>query len=67
MTGRTVRKILKDLGCEELRWVGSHLNVRCGACQTSVPIHGGEDIGYGLLKSVEKDLAPCLGKRWLGI
>lgn len=67
MTGRVVRKILKDKGCEELRWVGSHLNVRCGECQTSIPIHGSEDIKYGLLKGVEKDLAPCLGKRWLGI
>jgi len=68
MTGREVRKLLKKHGCEELHWNGSHLNVRCGTCHTAIPIHGGEDIGYGLLKSIERDLAPCIGiKRWLGI
>jgi hypothetical protein len=27
--------------------------------------HSGEDIGPGLLRAIERDLEPCLGKRWL--
>ena len=37
----------------------------CGRCQTTVPVHAGEDIGPGLLASIVRDLEPCLGKRWL--
>lgn len=66
MTGKEVRRILKDHRCAELRMVGSHLIVQCGECTTSIPIHAGQDIGYGLLKSIERDLAPCIGKRWTG-
>lgn len=38
---------------------------RCGQCVTTVPIHAGEDIGPGLLRRIERDLEPCLGKGWL--
>jgi len=41
------------------------VHVRCGRCQTTVPVHAGEDIGPGLLASIQRDLEPCLGKRWL--
>jgi len=27
--------------------------------------HTGEDIGPGLLRQIERDLEPCLGKGWL--
>ncbi len=29
---------------------------------TTVPVHAGEDIGPGLLRRIERDLEPCLGK-----
>jgi predicted RNase H-like HicB family nuclease len=32
---------------------------------TTVPVHAGEDIGPGLLRCIERDLEPCLGKGWL--
>jgi predicted RNase H-like HicB family nuclease len=30
---------------------------------TTVPVHAGEDIGPGLVRRIERDLEPCLGKR----
>jgi predicted RNA binding protein YcfA (HicA-like mRNA interferase family) len=39
--------------------------MKCGACQTTVPVHAGEDLGKGLLRAIERDLEPCLGKDWL--
>jgi len=66
VTARKLRQMLKRLGCSEVRQRSSHLVVRCGKCQTVVPVHQGEDIGPGLLRSIERDLAPCLGKGWLG-
>ena len=65
MTPRELRKILAALGCDEVRQSGSHLIVRCGDCQTVVPIHGGRDIPRGTLRSIERALAPCLGEGWL--
>lgn len=65
MTSRELLKILKTLGCVVVRQKGSHVRVRCGKCSTSVPAHKGEDIGTGLLASIERDLEPCLGKGWL--
>ncbi|MGO9656968.1 MAG: type II toxin-antitoxin system HicA family toxin [Acidimicrobiales bacterium] len=53
------------LGCTELCQSGSHVVVRWGLCQTVAPKHGG-DIRPGILRSIERDLEPCLGKRWLG-
>ncbi len=65
MTPRDLRKILAALGCDEVRQSGSHLIVRCGDCQTVVPIHGGRDIPRGTLRSIERALTPCLGEGWL--
>lgn len=56
---------LKRLGCAEVRQRGSHVRVKCGRCLTTVPVHAGEDIGPGLLRAIERDLEPCLGKGWL--
>jgi predicted RNA binding protein YcfA (HicA-like mRNA interferase family) len=49
----------------ELRQKGSHLRVQCGKCFTTVPVRAGEELGKGLLREIERDLEPCLGKGWL--
>jgi predicted RNA binding protein YcfA (HicA-like mRNA interferase family) len=58
-------RLLRRLGCVEIRQRGSHVRVRCGRCFTTVPVHAGEDLGPGLLRAIERDLEPCLGKGWL--
>ncbi|MBZ0253160.1 MAG: type II toxin-antitoxin system HicA family toxin [Candidatus Methylomirabilis sp.] len=65
MTGKELLKTLRGLGCEEVRRRGSHVRVRCGKCSTTVPVHAGEELGRGLLRAIERDLEPCLGKGWL--
>jgi hypothetical protein len=45
--------------------VCSHLRIECGRCVTTVPVHACEDIGPGLLRRIERDVEPCLGKGWL--
>lgn len=65
MTARELRAILRALGCIELRQHGSHVRIQCGKCFSTVPVHAGEDLGPGLLRAIERDLEPCLGKRWL--
>ncbi|MCC6748356.1 MAG: type II toxin-antitoxin system HicA family toxin [Deltaproteobacteria bacterium] len=66
MTGKNLLKLLRSLGCVEERQAGSHVRVRCGKCYSTVPVHAGEDLGKGLLRQIERDLEPCLGKRWMG-
>ena len=66
MTGATLLRILRKYQCVEVRQRGSHVRVRCGECLTTVPVHSGEDLGPGLLRAIERDLEPCLGKGWLG-
>lgn len=65
MTAKDVRRMLRSLGCIEVRQSGSHLRVERGHCRTTVPAHAGETIGPGLLRAIERDLEPCLGKGWL--
>lgn len=65
MRAKELLKKLKGLGCTEVRQKGSHVRVRCGVCFTTVPVHAGEDLGVGLLRKIERDLEPCLGKGWL--
>ena len=65
MTPRELRRILESLGVEEVRQVGSHLTVRIGAYQTVIPVHHGQDIATGTLRSIERALEPALGKGWL--
>jgi len=63
MTGREVLRRVEELGCERLRQRGSHVIVRCpGGCQTVIPIHRGQDLPIGTLRSIERALAPCLGE-----
>jgi hypothetical protein len=35
-------------------------------CVTTVPVHAGQDLPPGTLRAIERDLEPCLDKRWLG-
>jgi predicted RNA binding protein YcfA (HicA-like mRNA interferase family) len=65
MTAKDLRRLLRERDCIEVRQKGSHLRIQCGACVTTVPVHAGEDIGVGLLRRIERDLEPCLGKGWL--
>ena len=65
VTGKVLLRKLRALGCEELRQRGSHVVVKCGECTTVVPVHAGEDLGKGLLRAIQRDLEPCLGKGWL--
>ncbi|MBX9724430.1 MAG: type II toxin-antitoxin system HicA family toxin [Candidatus Obscuribacterales bacterium] len=67
MKARELLKILKDHGCVQVRQKGSHIRIQCRNCSTTVPYHPGEDLGRGLLKQIEKDLAPCLGQGWLNL
>jgi predicted RNA binding protein YcfA (HicA-like mRNA interferase family) len=66
MTGRRLLRELERRGCAMARQRGSHVRVRCGRCQTTVPIHRGQDLPPRLLRAIERDLEPCLGARWLG-
>jgi predicted RNA binding protein YcfA (HicA-like mRNA interferase family) len=65
MTAKDLRRRLRERGCIEVRQKGSHVRIQCGSCVTTVPAHAGEDIGVGLLRRIERDLEPCLGKGWL--
>lgn len=65
MTGGRLLRLLRKLGCEEVRRRGSHVRVRCRDCQTTVPVHAGEDLPPGTLRAIERDLEPCLGKGWM--
>jgi len=66
MTGREVLRLVERLGCVVLRQRGSHVIARCpGGCQTVIPVHRGQDIPIGTLRSIERTLAPCLGEGWL--
>lgn len=55
--------------CQFVRQEGSHkrFDCRCGehVCRTTVPDHGSRDLIKGTLRSIERDLEPCLGKGWL--
>lgn len=68
MKARALRKILKTLGCIEVRQKGSHIRVECPCSQhkTTILDYQGEDLKIGTLKQIEKDLADCLGANWLG-
>lgn len=65
MSARQLRKILRKEGCVELRQKGSHLQVRCGNCRGTVPVHGNRDIKKGTLGAIERSLEICLGDDWI--
>jgi len=61
--GEVIRAI-EGLGGERVRQKGSHVRMRVGNCLTTVPVHA-RDLPMGLLRGIERDLEPCLGKGWL--
>ena len=65
MTGREVLRVMQARGCVVVRQRGSHVRVRCGRCETTVPMHAGRDLAPGTLRAIERDCEPCLGPRWL--
>lgn len=58
VSGKKLLKVLVKNGFVALRKKGSHVFVQSadGSCGTAVPIHGNEDLGTGLLKSILNDL-----------
>jgi len=63
MTGLQVIERLRRHGCVVIRRSkGSHVQVRCGECQTTVPEHGHEDIGPGLLRKIDRIASRVSGK-----
>jgi predicted RNA binding protein YcfA (HicA-like mRNA interferase family) len=62
-----VIRVLKSLGCKKVRQNGSHIRFvsPCGKCHTTVPDHGNKTLGRGLLAGIERDMASCLGTKWL--
>lgn len=65
MNARQVLRRIKSLGGQVVRQKGSHVRVRAGECFATVPDHGSRDIPAGTLRSIERQLAPCLGAGWL--
>jgi len=64
MTARVIIRKLRERGCGSVRQRGSHQIWRCGNCQSVIPLHAG-DLTPGPLRSIERDLEPCLGLKWL--
>lgn len=64
MRYRDLARLLRSRGCEHVRTVGSHERwTYQGECFTTVPAH--RTIAAGTLRSIARDLAPCLGEGWL--
>ena len=57
-------KLLRSIGAEKVRAVGSHEVWRLGTCQAVVPHH--QVVAPGTLRKIRDQLAPCAGKEWLG-
>jgi len=66
VNAREVLDRVRGFGGEIVRQKGSHVRVRAGECFATVPDHGARDLPVGTLRSIERQLAPCLGARWLG-
>ena len=64
MTAREVAKKLNKAGATWTQGRGSHRKYTLGKCRTSLSMHTG-DIATGTLRQIEKDMEPCIGKRWL--
>jgi len=53
---RRLIKLLKKLGYKEVRIHGSHHIFEKGDVTITVPVHGDEEIGRGLLRKIIRDL-----------
>lgn len=57
ISGKKLLHVLLKNGCKALRKKGSHVFVHSMSQRgTVIPIHGNEDLGKGLLKSILNDL-----------
>jgi predicted RNA binding protein YcfA (HicA-like mRNA interferase family) len=70
MTARVIIRTLRERGCGSVRQRGSHQIWRCGNCQSVIPLRAGDLMGIdhltpGTLRSIKRDLEPCLGLKWL--
>ncbi len=66
VTATELLRRLHRAGCVELRRSGSHVIVRCGQCQTVIPVHRARDLPPGTLGAIRRHLAPCLAREVLG-
>jgi len=55
MNGKQVIKKLNQHGWQELRIRGSHHQLAKGDLRTTVPVHGKQDLGIGIIKKIERD------------
>lgn len=62
VSGPELLRRLKRKGCYVVRQRGSHAIVRCGRCQTVIPLHSGEDIKPGTFGRIKRDLVPWVGE-----
>jgi len=57
LKARDVMRILRKLGFIEVRQKGSHVFFEhADGRNTIVPVHGGEDIGRGLLRQIIREI-----------
>jgi mRNA interferase HicA len=57
MRAKELRRMLAAKGATFEWGKGSHLHVLLNGRQSILPMHSGKDIGIGLLKAIERDLA----------
>lgn len=58
ISGKNLLRVLKKRGFTVVRQKGSHVFVESenGLVSTVIPVHGNEDLGKGLLRSILDDL-----------
>jgi predicted RNA binding protein YcfA (HicA-like mRNA interferase family) len=74
MTARQVIRRIEELGGYHVRTRGSHATYAAdrrdadgevlATARAQVPVHAG-DMAPGTLRSIQRQLAPVLGERWL--
>ncbi len=68
VTPKKLIKALKNLGFEEIRIRGSHHRfVHADGRKTTVPVHGNEPIGPGLLNKIIKEDLRLKKKEFMGL
>lgn len=57
VSGKKLVKALRKNGYKVVRQRGSHVFIESpdGTCGSVIPVHGNEDLGLGLLKSILND------------
>jgi predicted RNA binding protein YcfA (HicA-like mRNA interferase family) len=59
-SGKEVVKKLKKLGWRVVQQRGSHVKLKRDEQIVVIPVHGNQDLGVGLLKSIEKQTSEVL-------